>query len=109
MFKALAIGVLMVSAAGSFAGAAPAKPAIVRVTINSLAFGPSTMAAKVGDTIEWTNEDVVVHTATASNHAFDVTLPSGKPVRLVLKTAGAFDYYCRYHPNMRGTLIVRAR
>lgn len=109
MFKALAIGVLMVSAAGSFAGAAPAKPAIVRVTIDSLAYGPSTVAAKVGDTIEWTNADVVVHTATASNKAFDVTLPPGKPARLVLKKTGAFDYYCRFHPNMRGTLIVRAR
>lgn len=109
MFRALTIAVLVASAAGSAVGAAAAKPAIVRVTIDSLAFGPSTATAKVGDTIEWTNQDVVVHTATASNHAFDVTLPPGKPVRLVVKKAGAFEYFCRYHPNMRGTLIVRAR
>lgn len=108
MLKALVIGALMVSAVGG-AAAAPAKPAIVRVSIDSLAFGPSTATAKVGDTIEWTNQDVVVHTATASNHAFDVTLPPGKPVRLVMKKAGAFEYFCRYHPNMRGTLIVRTR
>ncbi len=108
MFRALTIAVLMTSAAGSAAGAAAAKPAVVRVTIDSLAFGPQTATAKVGDTIEWTNQDVVVHTATASNHAFDLTLPPGKSVRLVLKKAGAFEYFCRYHPNMRGTLIVRA-
>jgi plastocyanin len=30
----------------------------------------------------------------------------GKTARLVVKKAGAFDYICRFHPNMKGRLTV---
>jgi hypothetical protein len=37
---------------------------------------------------------------------FDVTILPKKTVTLVLKKAGAIDYYCRFHPNMKATLTV---
>ena len=67
---------------------------------------PVRTAAKVGDTIEWINKDIFVHTATARNGDWDVTMPPKKTVALVLKKAGTIDYYCRFHPNMKATLIV---
>src|SRR6266481_3446537 len=56
--------------------------------------------------IEWINKDIFVHTATARNGDWDVTMPPKKTVTLVLKKAGAIDYYCRFHPNMKATLTV---
>ena len=67
---------------------------------------PAEASAKVGDTIEWINKDVFAHTATARSGDFDVTIAPKKTETLVLKKAGTVDYYCRFHPNMKATLIV---
>jgi plastocyanin len=50
--------------------------------------------------------DIFVHTATARNGDWDVTMPPKKTGTLVLKKAGMIDYYCRFHPNMKATLEV---
>jgi plastocyanin len=48
--------------------------------------------AKVGDTIEWINKDIVAHTATLRGDWDLMALP-GKTARLVVKKAGSFDYF----------------
>jgi plastocyanin len=78
----------------------------IQISMENLVISPAEATAKVGDTIEWINNDIFVHTATARNGDWDVTMPSKKTVSLVLKKAGAIDYYCRFHPNMKATLIV---
>jgi plastocyanin len=88
------------------AGCAPARGATVQITMENLVIAPAVASAKVGDTIEWINKDVLLHTATARNGDFDVTLPAKKTVSFVVKKAGSIDYYCRYHPNMKATLEV---
>jgi plastocyanin len=87
-------------------GCAPARGATVQITMENLVIAPAVASAKVGDTIEWINKDVLLHTATARNGDFDVTLPAKKTVSFVVKKAGSIDYYCRYHPNMKATLEV---
>jgi plastocyanin len=87
-------------------GAAAAE--VVRVKIEELAFVPAEVTAKVGDTIEWTNADFVDHTATAGSD-FDVEIPAETTARLQLERAGTFDYLCRFHPNMTGTITVEPR
>jgi plastocyanin len=84
----------------------PAQAATIQITMENLVFSPAEVSARVGDTIEWINKDIFVHTATARNGDFDVTLPPKKTVTLVLTKAGTIDYYCRYHPNMKATLVV---
>jgi plastocyanin len=60
----------------------------------------------IGDTIEWTNDDIVTHTATARNGAWDVMIePKGKS-SITLKSPGTIEYYCRLHPNMVGSITV---
>jgi len=88
------------------AASVPARAATIQIVMDKLEISPATASARVGDTVEWINKDALVHTATARNGDFDVTLPPNKTVSLVLKKAGAVDYYCRYHPNMRATLKV---
>ncbi|WP_448033848.1 cupredoxin domain-containing protein [Bradyrhizobium liaoningense] len=84
----------------------PARAATIRITMENLVISPAEISAKVGDTIEWINKDVFAHTATSGNGDFDVMLPPEKSATFVLKKAGAVDYYCRYHPNMKATLKV---
>ncbi|AND88054.1 MULTISPECIES: cupredoxin domain-containing protein [Bradyrhizobium] len=86
--------------------AVPAHAATIEITMENLVISPTEVSAKVGDTIRWVNKDVFAHTATAKNGDFDVTLQPEKSATFVLKKAGAVDYYCRYHPNMKATLKV---
>ena len=84
----------------------PAHAATITITMENLVISPAEVSAKVGDTIEWVNKDVLAHTATAKNGEFDVMLPPNKTGTFVLKKTGTVDYYCRFHPNMKATLKV---
>jgi plastocyanin len=93
--------------AGLVSGASiSAFPATVQISMDNLEISPAEISAKVGETIEWVNKDAFAHTATARNGDWDVMLPPRKNGSLVLKKAGTFDYYCRFHPNMKATLTV---
>jgi plastocyanin len=85
--------------------AVPARAATIQVTIDQVAYAPVEIQAKVGDTIEWINKDIVAHTATLRGDWDLMALP-GKTARLVVKKAGSFDYFCRFHPNMKGRMTV---
>jgi plastocyanin len=85
--------------------ASPAFAATIEVTIDKLVFSPGSVQAKVGDTIEWTNKDMFAHTATVKG-AWDVMIPAKSKGKVTLKTAGAVDYFCRFHPNMKGHVAV---
>jgi plastocyanin len=84
----------------------PALAGTIQISMENLVISPAEATAKVGDTVEWINKDVLAHTATARNGDWDVTIPPKKTVTLILKKAGAIDYYCRFHPNMKATLTV---
>ena len=83
-----------------------AQAETIQVTIDKLVFAPADLNAKVGDTIEWVNKDVLAHTATATNGAWNVVTGPTQSGRVVLKKAGAVDYFCKYHPNMKGRVVV---
>jgi plastocyanin len=83
-----------------------AHAATIQITMENLVVSPVEAIAKVGDTLELINKDVLAHTATARNGDFDVAMPPKKTVTYVLKKAGAIEYYCRFHPNMKAVLNV---
>ena len=84
----------------------PARAATVRILMENLVIKPAEVSAKVGDTVEWTNDDIVAHTATARNGDFDVMIPPKNKASFVATKAGSVDYYCRFHPNMKATLKI---
>lgn len=86
--------------------AVPAQAATITVEIKNLVFSPAAVTAKAGDTIVWDNKDFVAHTATATDKTFDVMLPAGKSGSAVVAKAGTFDYFCKFHPNMKGKVTV---
>jgi plastocyanin len=101
---AILIGVLL-----SAGVAAARRPATVRIAIEEMTFSPSDVTARPGDTVVWTNKDVVAHTVTSQTGAFDSKLiPPGGTWKYVVKTkTGAFGYKCSYHPTMTATLTIR--
>ncbi|MBU2993480.1 cupredoxin family copper-binding protein [Octadecabacter sp. 1_MG-2023] len=78
------------------------------VTIKNMQFSPPNLTVSVGDTITWVNEDRVRHSAWESNgNNFDTGLiGSGESASLTFGSAGTFDYRCRPHGNMRGSITV---
>ena len=98
--------ILPIVAALTLATSVSAHAATIEITMENMVIAPAEISAKVGDTIEWINKDILAHTATARNGDWDVTMPPKKTITLVLKKAGTVEYYCRYHPNMKATLTV---
>ena len=90
----------------AFGAMAPTRAATITIVMENLVISPAEATAKVGDTIELVNKDVIAHTATARNGDFDVMMPPKKTATYVLKKAGTVDYYCRFHPNMKATLKI---
>jgi plastocyanin len=88
--------------------ALPAQAATMEVTVEKLMFKPAEITVAVGDTIRWVNNDVMAHTATG-NGGMDVIIPPQQSASIVVTMGGTTDYYCRFHPNMRGRIVVREK
>ena len=84
-------------------------PGAPTITIKDFEYGaPLTVAP--GAVVTVTNMDSAGHTVTAEQgQAFDVDVRgSGGTATFTAPSApGSYPYYCTYHPNMRGTLIVK--
>jgi plastocyanin len=79
----------------------------VHVAIDQLAFLPAEIAIKAGETVEWTNKDRFAHTATVKG-GWEVLIPPGKTATHVATVDDTVDYYCRFHPNMKGRIVISA-
>lgn len=80
-----------------------------QVSIQDLAFNPSTITVSAGTTITWTNNDGVEHTVTSTDGPapFDCpSLMSGGTVQFTFDTPGTYTYRCNIHPTMTGTIVV---
>jgi plastocyanin len=77
--------------------------------LTTTAFAPATVTIKVGDSVNWVNNDSIAHTSTAtSGAAFNsgIINPGGS-FRATFTTAGSFPYHCTIHPGMVGTVTVQ--
>lgn len=87
---------------------AKAKWRVHTVLIEGMKFVPAQIEAAPGDTIVWTNVDVVPHTATHVKGAFDSkTIHAKKSWRHQVTSPGTFSYVCTFHSGMQGTIIVK--
>ena len=105
--RRILLGVLSAGSLMLAPSAAAAAPRTYTILIERLKFGPVPAQLHKGDIVIWANHDILRHSATASNHAFDVDLPPGALKTMVLTKSGTFPFLCRYHPGMRGTLVIR--
>ena len=82
---------------------------ITQVTIRLVKFSPATIEIKTGQTVEWTNDDLTPHTVT-SQGAGDLnsgSIDAGTSWRHTFTQAGSFQYYCAFHPEMKGRVVVK--
>lgn len=90
---------------GITACAMPVAAETVRVNIDNLKFSPAEIPAHVGDN-EWISTDFVAHTARAHNRDWDIAISAKGTGRVTLQHAGEVGYFCRFHPNMMGRILV---
>ena len=78
------------------------------VSIERYQYMPAVLTIRVGDTIEWKNDDDVPHTATSLQKGFDSgNLATGATWEFHATKPGEYVYYCTYHPNMKAKVIVK--
>jgi plastocyanin len=82
---------------------------IVSVTIQNIEFVPHDVTAKVGQKIEWTNEDDAPHNVTATSpeglFASD-TLNKDDTFEYTPTKTGVIDYVCTIHSGQDGRITV---
>jgi LPXTG-motif cell wall-anchored protein len=79
------------------------------VTISDFQFAPASVTIDVGDTVTWNNDGPTAHSATADDGEFDTGIfDAGQSRSHTFDRAGTFSYFCTPHPNMQGTVSVRA-
>ena len=77
------------------------------VTIDKDGFHPQGIHIGPGQSVTWTNVDVVQHTATAADGSWDTgPINPGNTATLQFFDVGRWDYLCGFKPALRATLIV---
>ncbi len=79
------------------------------VTIEGFAFNPATIEIGVGDSVTWTNNDGSPHTVTQSPSGSGFQsgpIASGGTFTQTFDAPGTFEYFCEFHANMTGTVVV---
>ena len=55
----------------------------------------------------WTNRDGLDHTATAKDKSWGTkSLTGGASGSITFSQKGSYAYYCKWHPGMKGKVVV---
>lgn len=85
-----------------------AKVAGPQVRVENFSFNPPTVTVPVGTTVTWTNNDGTLHTVTSATKVFSSAgLDEGGTFSYTFPSPGTYSYYCKLHPHMTGSIIVK--
>jgi plastocyanin len=72
-------------------------------------YSPATFTVAVGRTVTWINLDTTAHTVTSKVAGqFDSgSISTGQTWSWTFTQAGTYHYFCSFHPQMTGTIIVQ--
>lgn len=82
------------------------------VLIQDFAFKPQTITVKKGDIVRWENRDAAPHRIVFTDSSGRDTntessvLTSSQSYSRKFPDAGTYPYYCKIHPDMKGSVIV---
>lgn len=98
---------------------------VAGVTVTGFAYEPDVLTVAAGTTVEWTNDDRILHTVTsgepgesgvpgvsedvapAADGTFDLELDgAGTTARFTFDESGSFTYFCAIHAGMTGRVDV---
>jgi len=92
------------AAAGGGEGAANATKAEIR----GMNFGQKRFEITAGTTVQWTNNDPLVHTITADDGSWDSgAIEPGKTWAHTFTQPGQYAFHCTPHPFMKAVVVVR--
>lgn len=86
---------------------AEVTPQIHVIEIRDLEFIPEVIHVKLGDSVQWVNNDFIAHTATAKIKSWNsnlIDVNTSWQMTIDRETIG--DYFCEYHPNMEGKIKI---
>ena len=70
-------------------------------------YSPSAPSVQIGTTVTWTNDDTQTHTVTDEGSQFDsFDIAPGETWSMTFTEVGTFEYYCKYHLMMKGSITV---
>ncbi len=85
-----------------------AKVAGPQIRIENFQFAPATVTVTVGTTVTWKNDDGTLHTVTSATKVFSSAgLDEGGVFSYTFTSPGTYTYYCKLHPHMTGTIVVK--
>ncbi len=83
---------------------------VIPVAIKGFVYLPETVTVPAGASVAWTNQDNAPHTSTGVDDAASAldsgAIVFGQTFTQEFDTPGTYPYYCVYHPNMLGTVVV---
>lgn len=105
----LVVVALVVAACG---GGSTRGPQRLRVEAMTLAFTPRELEVAVGSTVTINNRDAVAHTFTSGTRdaptgVFDEEVAGFGEAQVTFDAPGTYEFFCRFHANMRGVVEVR--
>ena len=79
------------------------------VTIRNMMFTPSQATVLKGESVIWSNNDNTEHTVTIDhgNGPDSDAIQPGSTFSYKFNEAGSYQYHCKLHPSMRGTIVVK--
>lgn len=78
------------------------------MVIEGMKFVPERLEVAAGDTITWTNRDIVPHTVTAAAAGIESgTIAPGAIWKTSVPRRGELPYLCRFHPTMKAVVVVK--
>lgn len=101
------VGLLVTGGVASAMSETGVAPKTHVITIENMRFNPEVLSVQQGDRVVWINKDLVPHTATAENKAFDSrTIEPNASWTYEANKAGEYAYVCTFHPTMKARFTV---
>ena len=79
----------------------------VTVRINGMQYEPANITIEPGTTVTWIHNSSMPHTVSGKDGLRSKTMYQGQRFSHTFDEAGNFDYICDFHPNMKGSVIVK--
>jgi plastocyanin len=78
------------------------------VEIKDFAYNPDEITIPTGGSVTWKNNDPAPHTATGLDREVlqSGAIAAAESFTQTFDTAGTFEYFCEFHPNMKGAFVV---
>ena len=81
------------------------------IDISRFAYCPANRSVAVGVEVVWSNMDLAPHTVTYDGPGERVdsgSMAQGQVWATRFTVPGTYQYFCRFHPGMAGTIVVDA-